>query len=292
VSLALALAMMADASTLAAEAFPLTDLPVASVWDEPVQQVVPPAPQSATPPVAASQDTGITGEDDIVVVGRSNSPEDPLVGINAPSFAVSQAIDDAVVGPISDGYMKAVPEPVRNGIRNFLSNLYEPVIALNYLLQAKPGKAAETLGRFAINTTIGVAGLFDIAKRRPFKLPFRLNGFANTLGVYGVKPGPYLFLPIVGATTPRDFVGLFLDRLILPLAVGAPFDKPAYTIPTGLLHTVTRRNAFDDDLKRTRATSDPYVARRELYLRTRQADIDRLRGRPVAPDAPPPQRFR
>ncbi|MFX6258432.1 MlaA family lipoprotein, partial [Acinetobacter baumannii] len=88
------------------------------------------------------------------------------------------------------------PVPVRSGIRNFLYNLREPIVFVNFLLQHKAGKAAETLGRFVVNSTVGVGGLFDMAKRRPIHLPRRPNGFADTLGFYGVKPGPFLFLPL------------------------------------------------------------------------------------------------
>src|SRR3546814_16310736 len=75
------------------------------------------------------------------------------------------------------------------------------------MLQFKPGKAMETAGRFTINTTLGVAGLFDVAKRKPFFLPYRPNGLANVLGYYGVGPGPYLSLPIAGPPTLRDITG-------------------------------------------------------------------------------------
>src|SRR3546814_6026547 len=88
--------------------------------------------------------------------------------------------------------------PVRDGLGNALRNISEPVNFLNFLLQFKIGKAAETLGRFVVNTTFGVGGLVDVAKTKPFNLPYRRNGFANTLGFYGVEPGPYFYLPLVG----------------------------------------------------------------------------------------------
>lgn len=216
---------------------------------------------------------------DIVVTAKSrHQSADPLAAVNAKSFAAAQAIDGALVGPLARGYERALPMPVRSGVRNFLENLHEPDVFVNYMLQLKPGKAAETLGRFVLNTTIGVAGLVDMAKRRPFHLPRRANGFADTFGYYGVKPGPFLFLPVIGATTPRDFIGLVMDRLLLPVAVGRPFNRPAYSIPTGVLHTLDRRSEFENELQDVRSTGDPYVARRDLYLQTRQAKIDRLHG--------------
>src|SRR3546814_2571466 len=96
------------------------------------------------------------------------------------------------------------------------------------LLQFKIGKALETVGRFAINSTIGAAGVFDVAKKAPINLPYRSNGFANTLGFYGVEPGPYFFLPLVGPTTLRDMVGDGIDLLVLPVSVGKPFNQTAY----------------------------------------------------------------
>ncbi|MDI1295677.1 MAG: VacJ family lipoprotein, partial [bacterium] len=145
---------------------------------------------------------------DIVVTASSGKGvSDPLAGVNAASFDAAQAVDAAIVGPVALAYKTKVPEPVRNGLRNFLYNLREPSIFVNYLLQLKPGKAAETVGRFAVNSTIGVAGLFDFAKRRPFHLPRRPNGFADTFGYYGIRTGPYLFLPLFGPTTVRDLIG-------------------------------------------------------------------------------------
>lgn len=109
--------------------------------------------------------------------------------MNAKTFAVTQDVDKAIIGPVAIAYRDALPAPIRNGLRNFLNNLHEPVVSLNFLLQLKPGKAVETIGRFAINSTVGVAGLIDVAKRHPFSLPRRRNGFADTFGYYGVGPG-------------------------------------------------------------------------------------------------------
>jgi phospholipid-binding lipoprotein MlaA len=157
------------------------------------------------------------------------------------------------------------------------------------MLQLKPGKAAETFGRFAINTTLGAAGLVDVAKRKPFNLPYRYNGFANTLGYYGVKPGPYFYLPLVGSTTLRDFIGNRLDQLILPMALGRRFTRPEFVIPVVLLNELNSRIEFDDELSKIRATWDPYVAARNYYLRTRQAEIDELHGRRASTIKPPVQ---
>lgn len=236
-----------------------------------VIQAIPPTDPEAVPPDI---------QDDILVTGRRRSAAgDPLRAVNAQSFAATQLVDRAIVAPVALTYQRVLPAPVRGGIRNFFSNLSEPVAFLNFLLQIKPGKAAETAGRFALNTTIGVAGLIDVAKTKPFRLPRRPNGFANTLGYYGVKPGPFLFLPIIGPTTVRDLAGLGIDRMVLPTAFGQPFNQPTYTVPATIVGSLDYRAEFDTQLHKLRGAPDPYAASRANYLESRQAEIDALRGR-------------
>ena len=217
----------------------------------------------------------------IVVTGRGQSERiDPLRALNAESFAIVQSVDGAVTRPVALAYQRTVPAPVRSGLRNFLGNLQEPVVFLNYLLQFKVGKSVETLGRFSINSTIGAAGLFDIAKRRPFNLPHRNNGFAYTLGYYGVKPGPYMYLPLMGPTTLRDLAGRLIDLSVLPFAVGQPLNDPAFVIPTTVLRLVDERAESDEATRKLLdGADDPYSTIRTEYLRLRQAEIDALRGR-------------
>lgn len=267
-----------DKSSAAATPAPPTSPP-----DSPTSAHAPPVP-----PIATTEEPV---QSDIVVHARTRSPGDPFERVNAKSFAVTQKVDDAVTGPLAMAYKHGLPKPVRSGLRNFFWNLHEPVVFVNYLLQLKPFKAAETVGRFAVNSTLGGAGLFDVAKRRPFHLPRRPNGFGDTMGYYGVKPGPYFYLPLIGPTTLRDFIGGAVDRVAVPLAIGGPFTSLAYRIPAGAVKILDRRAEFDDTLHHLREeTPDPYVARRKLYLQRRQAEIDALHGRPhPAPnDGAPP----
>ena len=234
--------------------------------------------QLQTPVPAPTEGLG-----EIVVTGRRDNPADPLEELNSTSFEVTQSVDKAIVAPVAFAYKEIIPRPIRSGLRNFLHNLGEPVVFLNFMLQLKPGKAAETFGRFAINTMLGAAGLVDIAKRKPFYLPYRRNGFANTMGYYGVKPGPYFYLPLVGSTTLRDFIGNRLDLLVLPMAIGRSFSRPEFVIPAGILGELDHRIEADDELSKIRATGDPYVAARTYYLNKRQAEIDALHGRGASP---------
>jgi len=253
--------------------------------------IVPPPFDAAAPatPTPAEAPRG----SEIVITGRAEPAPDPLRAINAEAFSVTQKLDDSVIGPVARSYKKTVPGPIRKGIHNFLYNLREPIVFLNFMLQLKPGKAAETVGRFAINSTIGVAGVVDVAKRKPFRLPRRSNGFANTLGYYGVKNGPFLFLPIVGPTTVRDLFGGAIDRLVLPVGVGKPFTSLSYSVPAGVLGALDHRSEFDKTLKDLHKNSpDPYAASRAFYLNRRQAEIDLLKGKntgdPTGMSGPPP----
>lgn len=292
---AVAVAMLLTGARASAEAvapIPLLTSPAPAI-DQAAQSPIvsggpetpasPPLPTSPLPPAPAADPS------DIVVTARPRSPGDPLQHLNAKSFEATQSVDRAVVGPVALAYQHKVPGPIRIGLRNALKNLHEPVVFLNFLLQHKVGKAGETFGRFAINSTIGAVGLIDIAKRRPFSLPRRPNGLADTLGFYGVKPGPFFFLPLVGPTTLRDFIGNGIDGLLLPTAIGKPFNRLSYTVPTGVLRSLDHRAEFDEQLNKLRnESSDPYIAAREYYLQQRQAEIDALHVKRVARRASAP----
>ena len=264
------LIMGAQAATVDApipETTPLVDVASATA-----ALAVPAAPPSAT---GVDEQTH-----DIVVTGADRAPPgDPFEHLNATSFKAVQSVDKAVVEPVAKAYNNGLPKPVRKGFRNFFANLQEPVVFAAYMLQLKPGKAMETAGRFTINTTLGIAGLFDVAKRKPFFLPYRPNGLANVLGFYGVGPGPYMYLPIVGPTTLRDIIGDTVDKMVVPFLIGKPFNAPAYVIPATILNQLGERAAFDDTVQQIRKEDDPYSAYRELYLRQRKAEIEALHGR-------------
>ena len=225
-------------------------------------------------------------QDDVVVTARPRG--DPLRAVNRQSFAATQAVDEAITGPAALAYKRIVPDPVRSGLRNFMNNLHEPNVAINYLIQLKPGKAAETVGRFALNSTIGVAGLFDVAKRKPFRLPRRPNGFADTLGFYGIRPGPFFFVPLVGPTTARDFLGGTVDRLLGLSFLRGAFAGRAYVLSTAVVRILDRRAESDDRARTVRASADPYETRRAIYMHKREDEIARLHGRRAAPSASPP----
>ena len=238
-----------------------------------------PAPDTAITPGPAAGSAAGDKPGDIVVISKPHATKaDPLAPLNAEVFGATMAVDSAVTGPVALTYQRKVPSILRQGIRNFLDNLDEPVIFLNFLVQLHPGQSLAALGRLGINSTIGIGGLIDVAKRRPINLPHRPNGFGDSLGYYGVKPGPYFYLPIIGPTTLRDLAGGGLDMLVLPRAFGAPFNQTAFTLPTGLVDAVDSRATFEAELQKLRLEpTGLYRARRALYLRKRQAEIDGLK---------------
>lgn len=238
-----------------------------------------PAPADPAAPLPPPSETDAGGT--IVVTARPGS--DPMMGVNTVSFELAQDVDRALIEPLAMAYKKALPKPARIGLGNFIRNISAPIVFINDLLQLKPGRALKTLGRFAINSTIGIGGLIDVAKNKPFYLPYRHNGFANTLGYYGVKPGPYFFVPFLGPTTLRDLVGGAVDGVVLPYGIGAPFNKLYYTIPNGAVRSLNRRVEFDCQLKTIRASADPYAAERAYYFKKREAEIEALHGRGTGP---------
>jgi phospholipid-binding lipoprotein MlaA len=201
-----------------------------------------------------------------------HAPGDPIEGINRGLFSVHQFLDRIAFRPMAMVYKTVVPKFLRTGVRQVISNLSEPVVFLNDVLQLKPKRAVRTLARFTINSTLGVGGIVDVAKGE--KLPHRSNGFGNTLGRYGVKPGPYLFIPLVGPTDLRDLVGGQGDGAVLPLVVGNPFNRAAFIIPYIVLGGLDQRVEADADLKALLSgAADPYATLRSVYLQSRAAEI-------------------
>ena len=240
----------------------------------PAAPAVPPGQAVATAPVAAESDA-----EPVVTVKPERPKGDPLETFNRQMFARQQSFDKALFRPAAMGYKQVVPRPVRGGLRRFFSNLSEPIVFLNYVLQLKPGKAVETLVRFSVNSTLGFGGLVDIARLPGIGLPRRDNGFGNTLGFYGVGSGPYLFLPFVGPTSVRDLIGGQGDGLVLPLAVGKPFDRLEYQIPRGVVTGLDLRAESDAELRALfDGAVDPYATLRSAYQQSRQGEIDALRG--------------
>ncbi|MGC1305390.1 MAG: VacJ family lipoprotein, partial [Caulobacteraceae bacterium] len=198
---------------------------------------------------------------------------DPYEHFNRKSYAVFRFLDRKAIRPASVFYAHALPSPLRKGLHNAIQNVNSPVVFFNDVVQLHPKAAAETLGRFAINSTVGVAGLADPATTAG--LPYHPNGFGNTLGRYGVPAGPFVFIPVIGPSDVRDLFGYGIDTVSDPLTwirYSARWPVSASRAVVGGLDT---RANFDPQLKQIDAmATDPYATLRSLYLQNRAAEIN------------------
>ena len=146
--------------------------------------------------------------------GGADEYDDPLEDVNRVIFYVNGALDFLFLEPIALFYRGMMPTDARHAVSRAFTNLAEPVVATNHLLQGDPDRAGTTLGRFAVNSTVGVAGLFDVAADWGFGAVD--TDFGQTLHRYGIGDGPYLVLPFLGSYTVRDAIGFGVDGLLDP----------------------------------------------------------------------------
>lgn len=133
---------------------------------------------------------------------------DPWERFNRLNYRFNAGFDEAVFLPVSNAYRR-LPSPIRAGAHNFFANLSEIDSVINYTLQGRLGRGVRSLGRFVVNSTLGIGGLFDVAKG--FHLPYAPTGFGTTLAKWGMHPGPYFVIPFLGPSTLRETVGLMGD---------------------------------------------------------------------------------
>jgi len=200
---------------------------------------------------------------------------DPYEGFNRQMFAFNNEVDKYALGPAASAYETVTPRFARDRIGDFLQNLKSPVIFVNDLLQGEGDRAGTTLGRFMVNTTFGIAGLWDVAEYNGIE--GHNEDFGQTLAVWGVDSGPYLVLPLMGPTTPRDLFGTGVDRAMDPLTWTEFDNNPDLddhiAIGRAVLGGLNARVALDDQIKQLNAQPEPYVALRRIYSSQRQAAI-------------------
>jgi phospholipid-binding lipoprotein MlaA len=190
---------------------------------------------------------------------------DPWEGFNRGIYRFNDVVDRYVAKPVAKTYQAVTPQPVDDAISRFLNNLMSPVTLVNELLQGKPAAAAATTSRFIFNSTLGVAGLFDIGAK--MGMPRSKEDFGQTLAVWGVGQGPYLMLPLLGPSTVRDFFGRLADTSSDPRSYAN--SEVAYGILA--LNLVDTRADF---LKIERlVVGDRYRFIREYYVQARDFDI-------------------
>ncbi|MEO5343835.1 MAG: VacJ family lipoprotein [Gammaproteobacteria bacterium SHHR-1] len=209
----------------------------------------------------------------------STDPRDPLEGVNRVVYAFNDGVDRVLVKPVAKGYRAITPEPVDQGVTNFFSNLDDVGSAVNNLLQLKLTRAASDVGRVAINSTLGLLGLIDVASQ--LKLEKYGEDFGQTLGYWGIGPGPYLVLPFFGPRNIRDTLGMVADSYLDPVNYAAHDDWPdhwKYDIDKDwqyglkVLEFVDMRadNLAASDVLEV-AALDPYSFVRDAYLQRRES---------------------
>jgi len=189
--------------------------------------------------------------------------------MNRGTFRFNEGADRWVIEPIAKGIDFVVPDPVERSIRKFFENSMIPVHLGNALLQCKPVSAATEIARFVINTTIGIAGFFDPATQ--FGLEAHHEDFGQTLGYWGVPTGPYLVLPLLGPSNPRDTFGLLADSASLVY----PWFVPIYVSSAiGVGRQLNLRSLVLDEIAAERkAALDYYVAIRNAFMSYRENQV-------------------
>jgi len=212
---------------------------------------------------------GAPNPSDPEAVAEYNEINDPLEPFNRAMFEFNRGLDTLLLRPAATLYRGFVPPPIQDIVSNFLNNLKTPVVLLNDVLQGESDRAVNTLSRFAINTTVGILGFGDPATGMGY--PDHKEDFGQTLATWGVDGGPYLVLPILGPSNPRDAVGKVVDTLTDPVWHYAQNTDKEY-IPNERLVVETvdfRARNMDaiDDMEKT--SLDYYAAVRSLYRQVR-----------------------
>lgn len=203
---------------------------------------------------------------------------DPFEPANRFFYRVDDTLDTYALRPVAQAYVYVVPQPVRGGVHNVLANLASPVVFADDVLQAKPRRAGDTFMRFLINSSAGGLGIFDVAARVGY--PAHAADFGETLALWGVPEGPFLFLPVIGPSNPRDATGFGVDSGL----------DPFFYVPRGIylltlnwaragVGAVDTRSRLLDDVASVKKTAlDPYATFRSLYRQHRASQIANARA--------------
>lgn len=206
--------------------------------------------------------------------GPNRNPNDPLEPMNRAMYKFNDTVDTYALKPVAKGYQYVVPQPVRDSVTNFFSNIGDVYIAANNIVQLRIADGVGDIMRVVINTVFGVGGLFDVATIA--KLPKHTADFGITMGRYGMPSGPYLVLPLLGPSTLRDTAGLGVDYVGNPLTYVKPDGLSWGLFGVNLVNTRANLLGAGDVLDA--AALDKYSFVRNAYLQRRQALISNARG--------------
>lgn len=220
-------------------------------------------PLAHAPLASTTEDTDPDASREASAVHSAYRDPDPWIGMNRGIYGFNDRLDRWVLRPIATGYTKIMPDPLENGVSNFFDNLENPAIALNQFLQGKPRAGVNDLGRFLVNSTLGIGGLFDVASR--FGMREHEEDFGQTLVYWGLAQGPYFELPLRGPSTVTYAIGMVGD---------------AFTNPVRFIERVALRNSLYGlslvDLRKRLFSAeelisgDEYLFIRDAYLQRRE----------------------
>ena len=222
--------------------------------------------------LAEESDKVTTSSVDFETSNYEDEIYDPLESFNRAIFKFNNVADRIVLEPIAKGYRK-LPSPVQSGISNFLSNLRTPLVVANQLLQGQGKNAAESTGRFVVNTTAGIFGIVDVAEK--IGLEEKEEDFGQTLSPWGVGDGFYIVLPIFGPSNVRDTAGMIMTYVTDPINAYAISEGEAWIVPLRTAtNAVDQRSKIIDEVNALRDNSvDYYAAVRSSYYQNRKASI-------------------
>ena len=232
--------------------------------------------------IASEADQVSTDSEDFETTSIEDEIYDPFEPLNRAIFSFNNVADRIVLEPIAKGYKK-LPSPIQSGINNFLSNLRAPLIVVNQLLQGQGDNAAQSSGRFIVNSTIGVFGLFDVAER--IGLEEKQEDYGQTLATWGVGDGFYIVLPLFGPSNLRDTSGMILTMLTDPINAYAVNEGEAWLVPMRTaVNAVDQRSKIIDEVNALRDNSvDYYAAVRSSYYQNRKAAINNVDDSELTP---------
>ena len=282
-------ALPGEAQVAAAAADSLSEPPAAS---QPAAQEAAPSERTAPEDKAEAEGDNEAEEDDFdygmddVPAAEQVTVADPWEPFNRAMFTFNDRLYFWVLKPVAEGYSAVVPEPARVSVGNFFSNLRAPIRFVNCLLQANIIGASTELFRFMLNSTIGLAGLFDPAGGEEIGLLRQDEDFGQTLGTYGVGQGFYIVWPFLGPSSPRDTLGMIGDYFSYPISYLDPWEIWLGVRGYQMINDTSLQIGDYEAIKD--AALDPYISIRNAYIQYRQKKVEE-RGATIPksePDVP------
>lgn len=202
----------------------------------------------------------------------SDPVNDPYEKTNRAIFEFNTAVDKAAIRPVSSAYRAVVPKPARQGVSNIMRNLREPWVLVNDILQGKLDRAGNTLGRFLVNSTIGIAGLFKVSDS--MGIPYHSEDFGQTLASWGIGQGKYMVIPFLGPSSGRDFAGFGVGFFADPTDIAIDkLDEKGAQLARLSVDVLDRRSRLHTTLDSLYEEKDPYLVARSAYLQLRAFEI-------------------